>query len=104
MCLIQYCAKTVRGNFAEFPQNVPKLYIILKKANFRRHFDARIVPISLKFCANVRNFALDFVPRTTKFHLKYRLGSEISWNISFVRVDMKLNVDEIRVVRTTVFK
>ena len=104
MCLIQYCAKAVRRNFAEFAQNLPKLYIILKKANFRRHFDTRIVPISLKFCANVQNFAWDFVPRTTKFYLKYRLGSKISWKISFVRVDVKLNVDEIRVVHTTLFK
>ena len=101
MCLIQYCAKAVRRNLAEFAQNLPKLYIIL---NFWWHFYARIVPISLKFCANMRNFAWDFVPRTTKFYLKYCLGSEISWNISFVRVDVKLNVDEIRVVHTTLFK
>ena len=47
---------------------------ILKKVNFRRYFDAPIVPISLKFRAKVRNFLWHFVPRTAKFHLKFRLG------------------------------
>ena len=88
---------------------MPKLCDFSKKANFRRYFDAPIVPILLKFRANVRNFAWHFVPRTTKFRLKFRLGkqnfvsesatvylgSEISWNISFAGVEIKLNVDEI---------
>ena len=71
-----------------------KLCDISKKANFHRFFDAPIVPISLKFRANVRNFAWHFAPRTTKFHATVYLGSEITWNISFVGVEIKLNVDE----------
>ena len=65
--------------------HLPKLCDISKRANFRRYFDAPIVPISLKFCSNVRNFAWHFVLWTTKFR----------GNISFVRVEIKLNVDEI---------
>ena len=88
---------------SKFPRNLPKLCDISKKANFRRYFDTPIVHISLKFRANVRNFAWLFVPRTTKFRLKFRatvyLGSEISWNISFVGVEIKLNV-----LRRTIFK
>ena len=84
---------------SKFPRNLPKLCNISKKANFRRYFDTPIVHISLKFRANVRNFAWLFVPRTTKFRLKFRLGSEISWNISFVGVEIKLNV-----LRRTIFK
>ena len=61
-------------NESKFRRNLPKLCDTLKKANFRRYFDAAIVPISLKFGANVRNFAWHFVPRTTKFRLKFCLG------------------------------
>ena len=69
-------------------RNLPKLCDILKKANFRRYFDAPIVHISLKFRANVRNFAWLFVPRTTKFRLKFRLGKrnfaqQFIWGVKF---------------------
>ena len=63
-----------KSNESEFRRNLPKLCDISKKANFRRYFDAPIVPISLKFRANVRNFAWRFVPRTMKFRLKFRWG------------------------------
>ena len=77
---------------SKFRRNLPKLCDISKKANFRRYFDAPIVHISLKFRANVRNFPL-------KFRATVYLGSEISWNISFVGVEIKLNV-----LRRTIFK
>ena len=75
-------------------RKLPKLCDISKKVNFRRYFDALIVPISLKFLADVRNFAWHFVPQTTTFHLKFHLctqnfaqdfvwESEISHNSSF---------------------
>ena len=118
---VQYCVKVMRANFDE---NVLKLCYISKKANFQRYFDALILPISFKFRANVRNFAWHLVRRTKKFRLKFRSGkqnfvweSKISRNssfgernfvhhfvwgreilctISFVRVDIKLNADEIK--------
>ena len=95
------CSSTVscKSNQSEFRQNLPKLCDISKKANFRRYFDAPIVPISLKFCSNVPNFTWHFVLRTTKFCATVYLGSEIPWNISFVGVEIKLNV-----LRRTIFK
>ena len=62
--VLQYCAKVMKA----------KLCDISKKANFHRYFDAPIVPISLNFRANVRNFAWHFASWTTKFRLKFRLG------------------------------
>ena len=78
------CSFTVyscKSNQSEFRWNLPKLCDISKKANFRRYFDAPIVPISLKFRSNMRNFAWHFVLRTTKFRATVYLGSEIPWNI-----------------------
>ena len=100
------CSFTVlcKSNESKFRGNLPKLCGILKKANFCRYFHAPIIPISLKFRANVRNFAWHFVPRTTKFCATVYLRSEILWNILFVGVEIKLNVDEIRVVSRTIFK
>ena len=117
-----------KSNEGEFCRISTKLYNISKKGNFRRYFDALIVPISFKFRANVRNFAWHLVPWTKKFRLKFRSGkrnfarnffweskisrnssfgernfvhqfvwgSKISCNFSFVRVDIKLNADEIK--------
>ena len=78
-------------------------------SNFRRYFDAPIVPISLKFRVKFRlrkrNFARNFVweseisrnslfgERNFVHHFLWR--SEISRNISFVGVEITLNVDEI---------
>ena len=84
---------------SKFQRNLPKLCDISKKAIFRQYFDAPIVHISVKFRANVRNFAWLFVPRTAKFRATFYLGSEISWNISFVGVEIKLNV-----LRRTIFQ
>ena len=69
------CSFTVscKSNQSEFRRNLPKLCDISKKANFRRYFDAPIVPISLKFRSNVQNFAWHFVLRTTKFRGTFRL-------------------------------
>jgi len=60
-----------KSNESEFQGNLPKLCVISKEAKFCRYFDEPIVPISLKFHANVRNFAWHFVPRW-KFHLRKR--------------------------------
>ena len=91
-----------------FQQSLPILCDILKKVNFCPYFDAPIVPISLKLCGNVLNFAWHFVQRTMRINsheisfgkAKFRQqsiwgGSEISWNMSFVGVEVKLNLDEI---------
>ena len=74
-------ATSCKSNQSEFRRNLPKLCDISQKANFRQYFDGPIVPISLKFRSNVRNFAWHFVLRTTKFHATVYLGSEIPWNI-----------------------
>ena len=91
------CRFTVscKSNQSEFRRNLPKLCDISKKANFRRYFDGTIVPMSVNFRSNVRNFAWHFVVPTTKFRTTVYLGSEIPRNISFVGVEIKLNVDEI---------
>ena len=68
MCLIQYCAKAVRRNLAEFAQNLPKLYIIL---NFWRHFYARIVPIIL--CKHAK-FRMGFCSADNQILLKILFG------------------------------
>ena len=67
-----------KSNQSEFRRNLQKLCNISKKANFRRYFDAPIVPISLKFRSNVRNFAWHFVLRTTKFHTTVYFGERNS--------------------------
>ena len=59
-----------------FQQSLPILCDILKKVNFCPYFDAPIVPISLKRCGNVLNFAWHFVQRTMKFRTKFRLGKQ----------------------------
>ena len=86
----------MRANFVEFRRNLPKLCDISKEANFRRYFDAPIVPISSKFRAGVRSFAWHFVPRTAKFRTKFRLRkrnfvweSEISSTISSERAKFR---------------
>ena len=55
-----------------------KLCDISKEANFHRYFDAPIVPISLKFRANVRNFAWHFVSWLSEISRNSLFGDEIN--------------------------
>ena len=67
------CSFTVlcKSNESKFQRNFPNLCDISKKANFRSYYDAPIVPISLKFRANARNFSWHFVSWMSKFGLKF---------------------------------
>ena len=73
---------------------------------FRCSYCAHIIEIScqrakfrLAFCSMDNEISLKISFGKAKFRATVYLGSEISWNISFVGVEIKLNV-----LRRTIFK
>ena len=94
--------KSNESEFIEFQRNLPKLWDISKRAksNFCWYFDAPIFPMSLKFCMTFCSRDNEILLGKVKFRERnfvhhFVSGSEILWNISFVGIEIKLNVDEI---------
>ena len=51
--------------------------------------------LRMPFCSTDKEISLKISFGKAKSRATVYLGSEISWNISFVEVEIKLNVDEI---------
>ena len=91
---VQYCAKLMRANFDKIRRNCaifPRKRIFIDiSMHLLFPYRSNFVPCKILLQISVGK---------AKFHARVYLGSEIVWNISFVGVEIKLNV-----LRRTIFK